>query len=196
MWKTTNHIDQRQLQHAPARFMWHLQCISVPLFNRSPSKWLSQTRSWKSTISPDHQYVARRHHTRKIKSKYTQQLGIAVSSQDQTHWFWVLWAPSNPCSMVPFLNHMHPQPCPEAKEQNAFTHISQSDLPGKLSSVCCFKYRIIAKTSSTVPAFSLNPRASHHKTSHLLPKREASSYNQCFHWGEQVQWRVDIYSSR
>lgn len=43
-----------------------------------------------------------------------------------------------------------------------------------------FRHRIIAKPSGAASTSSLNPRAPPHKTSKLLPKSEANSYNQPF----------------
>lgn len=95
-------------------------------------------------------------------------------------------APSNPCSLVPSPDHMHPQPFPEAKGQKGSLcpHLRVGKFPLYTT---VFRYRTAAKTSGTASTFSLNPRASPHQNSQLLPKREASSSNQLFHWSEQVQ---------
>lgn len=80
--------------------------------------------------------MARRHHSRRIRSKNTRQLGIAISSQGETRWFWVLrespqlyvepalWFPPQiTCTPNPFLK-------PKGRKV-AFAHISESILPGK-----------------------------------------------------------------
>lgn len=151
-------------------------------------------------FSTPSQYVPRRHHSRRIRSRHTRQLGIAISSQGETRWFWVLRESPQQPLLYGSLPKSHAPPTLPWSQRAERRPLPTSQSPSSLGNfplyATIFRYTMIAKTSGTASAFSLNPRASPHKTSQFLSKREASSYNQPFHWGEQVQWSMDICSSR
>jgi len=165
--------------------------VSALEFSHSPSKVTVPDQGLKEhNLSSSSQYVARGHHSRRMRSKHTRQLGIAISSQGETGWLQVLTREPQAIPAVWFPPQITCMPSPFLKpkgRQKAFAHISESILPGKFSSATIFRHRIAAKTSGTASTFSLNPRASPHKTSQSLLKREASSYNQPLYWHDQVQ---------